>query len=731
MTEYTTDPTAIAHYLAARARTAHWVDTLHGKSLVAPSVPPSLVSDTDDGLSSQDSDAESSRSLPPRMVLRYPDGRPDVPVSTDKRWPPPSQKPTTPTPFHTRPRAGSGSHGYPPSNPNIHSRAPSNAVPLYVSPPPPVVGMQPETIQIRPSPTSSVPRQGPVSYLTQDPHHSSSPSTPPRQRSMRSAPSSRRPPVSLQMIYTPPAPAPSSQSRSAPVSPTRESFQAAQPPPLPHLPSASHLPIAAPSPVYGFPSPTSANEPPPTAPVTHSRTHTRSHSYSSNHSYPHPQAAAGASSGPPSAYPGGSAQRQRRHSSRAGTSHGHVNVPQPQPQAPEMGVDGGPSFASGASGSGSRRRGPPPIVYAPSANSSSYAYNPPVITTRPPQPQSQHVMDPHDSHAHAHAHRMAPSISDPTPIRGSLGRNASRGRMFEHLSRTPSPNTAFARANEASGAEASGLARKGRVRGSRDKSRRRDRGDHNGNGDDYNDEAASFSSGSTYYVLPSRGQKIKVVVRYSTFCLSSLTFDVLNRVPIYTASKYHERPLRRAHLRPCVQVDASTPEPPVAARAVLCRICAATTATSVATAKATILAADIPSPIRFWQRWRRRRKRSVIGLAARFSALIRHFSERACLCVFVCSAIVEVRGGHAAEELVFLLPYHHAPTSTSNHQRSCGGSVARRGVYYNRRGRGRGHGPFTEFGRFADLHSSFPFRSLFSGRLFSAPSPPPSTPHNF
>ncbi len=527
MTEYTTDPEAIAHYLAARTRTAHWVDSLSGKALVAPSIPPSLVSDTDDGLSSQDSDAESSRSLPPRMVLRYPDGRPDVPVSGETRWPPHSQKPTTPTPFHTRPRAGSGSHGYPPSNPNIHSRAPSNAVPLYVTPPPPVVATQPETIHIRPSPTSPISQQGPISYLTPDPHHSSSPSTPSRQRSMRSTPSSRPPPMALQMIYTPPAP--SSQSRSAPVSPTYESFQAAQQPLPPPPPSASHLPIAAPSPVYGFPSPTPAHEPPPAGPLTHSRTHSHTHSYSSNNSYSHPQAAAGTASSPPSAYPGSSAQRQRRHSSRTGTSHGQADMvqpPQPQPQAPALyadssrgshGVGGGPSFASGASGSGSRRRGPPSIVYAPSANSSTYAYNPPVITSRPPQ--QSHVMGPLDpharAHAHAHAHRMAQSISDPTPIgAGSLGRNSSRGRMFEHLSRTPSPNMARMRANEASAAVASGVMKKDGLRGSRDKSRRRDGGDHNGN-DDYDDEAASFSSGSTYYVLPSRGQKIKVVVRYN------------------------------------------------------------------------------------------------------------------------------------------------------------------------------------------------------------------------
>jgi hypothetical protein len=530
MTEYTTDPEAIAHYLAARARTAHWVDSLTGKALAAPSFPPSLVSDTDDGLSSQDSDGESSHSLPPRMVLRYPDGRPDVPVSTDPRWPPQGQKPTTPAPFDARPRAGSGSHGYPPSNPNIHSRAPSNGFPLYVSPPPPVVATHPETIHVRPSPTSPIPQQGPISYIPPDPHHSTSPSTSARQRSMRSTPSSRRPPVSLQMIYTPPAPA--SQSRSAPVSPTHESFLAAQqPPPLPP-PSASHPPIAAPSPVYGFPSPTSAHEPPPTGPPTHSRTHSRTHSYDSNNSYPHPQAAPGATSGPPSAYPGTSSQRQRRHSSRTGTSHGHAEVAQSQSQAPapytesshaSMGVGGGPSFASGASGTGSRRRGPPSIVYAPSANSSSYAYNPPLITSRLPHGMGSH--DPYArAHAHAHAHRMAPSISDPTPISASVGRNSSRGRMVEHLPRTPSPGTARARENEGSGAVGSGTVKKDGKRGSRDNSRRRDGGaDRNGRGDDYNDEAASFSSGSTYYVLPSGpGQKIKVVVRYSNSSFSCL-----------------------------------------------------------------------------------------------------------------------------------------------------------------------------------------------------------------
>ncbi|KAI0297794.1 hypothetical protein B0F90DRAFT_869577 [Multifurca ochricompacta] len=479
MTEYTTDPEAIAHYLAARARTANWVDSLSGKTLVAPFVPPSLVSDTDDGLSSQDSDGESSHSLPPRMVLRYPDGRPDVPVSGIKPWSPQSQKHASP-PYHSRPRAGS--HGYPPSNPNIHSRAPSHTTPLYITPPPPVIATQPETIHVRPSPTGLGPQLSPNSYLTPETHNSSSMPPTSRSRSMRSTPSSRPPPVSLQMIYSPPPP--SSQSHSAPVSPTYESFQPAQqPPPVPQ-PPVPQPPIVSPSPIYGFPSPASPHEPPPVGPPTHSRTQSRTLSYSSNHSHPHPQAIQ--PSGAPGSYPSSSAQRPRHHSSRAGTSH--PDAPQPSHAGSQTGSHiGGSSFNSA---SGSRRHGPPSIVYAPSAHSSSYIYNPPVITSRlpPPPPTMTHAPAPH------HAHRMAQSISDPTPVGGSLGRNSSRGRLFEHFPRTPSPNTARVNAKESS---------------RKDKSRRKEGG---GRGGDDDDDIASFSSGSTYYVIPSPGQKIKVVV---------------------------------------------------------------------------------------------------------------------------------------------------------------------------------------------------------------------------
>jgi len=97
--------------------------------------------------------------------------------------------------------------------------------------------------------------------------------------------------------------------------------------------------------------------------------------------------------------------------------------------------------------------------------------------------------------------------------------------------------------------------------------------------------------------------------------------------------------------------------------------------------------------------------------------------------VFVSSAIVEVRGGHAARELVFCVTLS---TSTSNHHQQFtgleGAAWRGAGLYYNRRGRGRGHGRDGETDAFTDLHSSFPFRSIFSAHFFSALSAPPSSP---
>ena len=102
-----------------------------------------------------------------------------------------------------------------------------------------------------------------------------------------------------------------------------------------------------------------------------------------------------------------------------------------------------------------------------------------------------------------------------------------------------------------------------------------------------------------------------------------------------------------------------------------------------------------------------------------------------CVCLF-CSAIVEVRGGHAAVKLFFVT----LSTSTSKPSTihlSCRGRVASRGAYCNRcRGRGCVHGRFLKSDalRTCILHFRFvrsslptfppPFPSLLPIPLFSA-----------
>jgi hypothetical protein len=78
--------------------------------------------------------------------------------------------------------------------------------------------------------------------------------------------------------------------------------------------------------------------------------------------------------------------------------------------------------------------------------------------------------------------------------------------MVEDFSHTPSPNT---RANES--------AKKDKLR--KDKLRRKERSG-GGEDNDNHDDGASVSSGSTYYVLPNAGQKIKVVVSELLCCLA-------------------------------------------------------------------------------------------------------------------------------------------------------------------------------------------------------------------
>ncbi|KAH7929659.1 hypothetical protein BV22DRAFT_1029288 [Leucogyrophana mollusca] len=78
MTEYTTSPDAVQVFMSSRERTEHWVRS-HSPSLQfnSPSSPPSLIEDMSD---ERESDDESTHSLPPKMLLKYGNGR-DIPIS--------------------------------------------------------------------------------------------------------------------------------------------------------------------------------------------------------------------------------------------------------------------------------------------------------------------------------------------------------------------------------------------------------------------------------------------------------------------------------------------------------------------------------------------------------------------------------------------------------------------------------------------------------------------------
>jgi len=112
--------------MSARERTAYWVQN-HSPiedEFYSPSLPPSVI----DGLvpSSPPSEADSSHSTPPKMVLRYNDGRPDVPIPHPGSMGKPGSRMYQNSPqtssSHSRARSGSSSDspGFKPSY--IHRR---------------------------------------------------------------------------------------------------------------------------------------------------------------------------------------------------------------------------------------------------------------------------------------------------------------------------------------------------------------------------------------------------------------------------------------------------------------------------------------------------------------------------------------------------------------------------------------------------------------------------------
>ncbi|KAF9495821.1 hypothetical protein BDN71DRAFT_1506362 [Pleurotus eryngii] len=204
MTEYTTSSQAYREYMSSRERTARWVNA-HSPTKTrfnSPSVAPSVI----DGLlpSSPPSEADSSHSLPPQMVLRFPDGRPDVPIPHDLD----ASASGPVSRAHTLPQAAGARRPYPDYSP------PSG----------------PEEIRILPSRTGQAPPPTSQTRSQSLPRNAYSPSSRP----------------SIQPPPPPPPPPPGAMHRSKPRLPL------ALPPPIHTPPESAPLPLPAPQPQVTF-----------------------------------------------------------------------------------------------------------------------------------------------------------------------------------------------------------------------------------------------------------------------------------------------------------------------------------------------------------------------------------------------------------------------------------------------------------------------------------------------
>ncbi|KAI1784155.1 hypothetical protein LXA43DRAFT_243989 [Ganoderma leucocontextum] len=408
MTEYATDPDAIHEFLTARDRTLNWVD-IHSRGLpfMSPSSPPSILSDEDTpSYGPSESDASSSHSLPPRMLLRYDDGRPDIPIPHNRS-------------AHSASRGGPSAH-----KSSRHTRSRSGSL------------AHPAPVDIPPMPARQAQS---LSYASGSRYASSNPSgqplvTPPRSPEHIRVLPSRQPDDSQHMAAAPTQPQtvfphqPSIHDRVPRLAdPLHTSNRSVYAPTPRHAPSPSQpIPIA--------PSPT---------------TQTRSHPAPGPHNggsrfYEHPGMAA----------------------SRA-----------------QSGLQTGLPY----------QYSPPAIVYAPSGKHGRSNYHPPAIVYSPS----------------SHAHRRAPapgiaySRSDPLP----------HPTQYSHAGSTPFPSahgSTSRGSRQRSHSTTEHLQGRGRSNGSgspRDRTRTRSPTPSLSPSD-----TSSDSSGSTYYVLPSPGQKVQIIV---------------------------------------------------------------------------------------------------------------------------------------------------------------------------------------------------------------------------
>ncbi|KAI0628620.1 hypothetical protein C8Q77DRAFT_1067804 [Trametes polyzona] len=458
MTEYATDPEAIQEFLTARDRTNNWV-SVHSQGIhfIHPSSPPSTISDDPDAPSygPSESDSASTHSVPPRMVLRYPDGRPDVPISSDGVPSPTSSRrdhkygPQSSSSRHTRSR--SGSHTHPPAptadvppparyaqtlSYATGSRYAPSAHP-HISPP-----RSPESIRVLPS---------------RQPEDSSQ--SPARVQASSSSHRSRGP--AAQAIFQPPTHQPS----------IHPSIHNDRVPPLADPLHTSNRSVIAPTPQH--PSPTAQAHPFATMPngIAHSHSQPASASYTSG----------------------------SRFYEHAGT-------------APRVQTDLPYTYS------------PPAIVYAPSSRHRGPQYNPPAIVYSPSS---------HGHHRRAPAPGIAYSRSDPlphpsqysptqanagsTPFPSVHGSTSHHSHPLSHRS-SQSRDDGRARSRASSAVRGRPTARD-MLYSQPPRARTRSPTPSLSESD-----TASDTSGSTYYVLPSPGQKVQIVVP--------------NSASVYTASAH-------------------------------------------------------------------------------------------------------------------------------------------------------------------------------------------------
>lgn len=464
MTEYSTSSEAIRDFRSTQERTAFWVDQYnqHGADhlLLSPSLPPSDIGDTDfQGGGSSESDTYSTHSIPPRMVLQFPDGRPDIPVSHGFQRPVRS-RPRVNMPYNQHPAVIAP----PPSS--RHSRARAGSHPLPVG-----------TTQANHSRSAQT-----LSYVTLPPGQAETP----------------RPPV------TPPR-----SPESIVILPSTDSEQ------------SKHIVSRAITPPPGNGS--------------HSRTPTAHHSS-------HAPRAPGGGSGATKNYSSHSNSPILSPSPRhAYSSSQHHTLPrnhspgmmfsqsQPLPLSTSGGVRYMEQQAAAQAYPESKlayNYSPPAIIYAPSSRARPQ-YAPPQIVYSPPMGSrgtAGRYLAPNMAHSQSVPPNQLGVYPPPGPIPPKQRSHHSKSHsQSSHPHENSSSHTqSLSRGRTRDMIPADQPLPHARSRSRRSDSRHRPRSPSHslgGDSDDDDDDDGSVISSGTYYVLPTPGQKVQIIVGYLLFVL--------------------------------------------------------------------------------------------------------------------------------------------------------------------------------------------------------------------